>query len=168
MKQHGILNCIRNVDYSYSLPLFQFMHTSKIIDFRSKEVNFSTTCSSCLACSGGLRAKGTQERGQTHTYKHNSICCFIWGGPQAGVTWSRTNCAKLALETHKNKKKHNSAFPPQLILLCKWRFEATKALLTCEHSHTTIALHTAPKQCCLVQKTEGVTLSFWIVTKQNN
>lgn len=84
---------------------------SQILDFGSKEVNFSTTCSSCLAYSGGLRAKGTQERGQTHTYKHNSICCFIWGGPQAGVTWSRTNCAKLALETHKNKKSTILPFP---------------------------------------------------------
>lgn len=85
---------------------------SQILDFGSKVVNFSTTCSSCLACSGGLRAKGTQERGQTHTCKHNSICYFIWGGPQAGVTWSRTNCAKLALETHKNKKSTILPFPP--------------------------------------------------------
>lgn len=75
---------------------------SQVLDFGSK-VNSSTTCSSYLANSRGLRAKGNQERGQTHMHKHEEV-------PRAGVTWSRTKCAKLA-HTHVQKKNHTSAFP---------------------------------------------------------
>lgn len=135
---------------------------SHVFDFGSKEMNSNTTCSSYLANS---KSEGQSRISQTRIHKLSPSAVLFEEVPWAGVTWSRTKCAKLA-HTRTNK---NTLLPfPLVILHCKLRIVATKGPLTCEHTHTVMALYTAPKQCCLVQKTEGVTLSFWSMTKQNN
>lgn len=103
---------------------------SHVFDFGSKEMNSNTTCSSYLANS---KSEGQSRISQTRIHKLSPSAVLFEEVPWAGVTWSRTKCAKLA---HMYKQKIHFCLSLKWFRSANYVFEATKTPLIYEDSHT--------------------------------